>query len=68
MYDYLFYEEVSIGGKIPTTMTLLKVTSGGTDTAQIPIVHVAAGQSKSFCSYLRSPMNFTKFFDIFIPI
>ncbi len=48
MYAYLFYEGVSIGGKIPTTMTLLKVTSGGTDTAQIPIVHVAAGQSKPF--------------------
>ncbi len=60
MYNYFLDEGVSIGGKIPTTMTLLKVTSGGTDTAQVPIVHVADGQSKSFCSYLRSPMNFAK--------
>ncbi len=50
MYDYLFYEEVSIGGKIPTTMTLLKVASDSALTAQIPIVHVAAEQSKTFCS------------------
>ncbi len=50
MYDYLFNEGVSIGGNIPKTMKLLKVTSRGPQTAQIPIVHVAAGQSKSFCS------------------
>ncbi len=58
MYDYFIYEGVSIGGKIPTTMTLLEVTSGDTGTAQIPIVHVATGQSKPFCLCQRSPMNF----------
>ncbi len=60
MYDYLFNEGVSIGWKIPITMNLLKVTSGGPQTAQIPIVRVATGQSKSFCSNIRSIMNFAK--------
>ncbi len=68
MYNYLVYEEVSIGGTIPITMNLLKVTSGGPQTAQIPIVHVAAEQSQSFRLHLRSPMNFAKLFDIFVHI
>ncbi len=62
----LFYEEVSIGGKIPTAMTLLKVASDSARTAQIPIVHIANGQSTFFCLFLRSPMNFTDVF-VFYP-
>ncbi len=55
MYDYLFYEEVSIGGKIPTAMTLLKVASDSARTAQIPIVHVANGQSTFFLLFFKEP-------------
>ncbi len=56
-----FYEGVSIGGKIPTAMTLLKVASAGTHTAQIPIVHVKTGQSKSFSLHQGSPIKFAIF-------
>ncbi len=46
---HFLLKAINIGGTIPTTMNLLKI--GGTlgsaaVTAQVPIVHMAAGQSK----------------------